>query len=235
MDPQQWSRLRMLAVIPLALTLVAASGPKAPSEQFRIRSFPIPSPASNSTRIALGPDGNLWFTESGHNQIGRVTHRGVVTEFILPTANARPTDITEGPDGAMWFTEGPVGTIGRIAMNGRVTEVRFGPSNMADGITAGPDGNIWFTETAADKVWRFDLAGRTFTDFVIPTPESSPLQITAGPDGNLWFTETERIGRITPAGTVTEFGEGLGHAYAITAGPDGNVWFAEQFEAAWLR
>ena len=33
-----------------------------------------------------------------------------------------------------------------------------------------------------------------------------PSGITAGPDGNLWFTEAAAtIGRITPAGTVTEF------------------------------
>jgi hypothetical protein len=56
--------------------------------------------------------------------------------------------------------------------------------------------------------------------------------IAAGPDGNLWFAEYfgNRIGRITPAGVVTEFsagispGSGLG---AITAGPDGNLWFTE--------
>jgi hypothetical protein len=39
-----------------------------------------------------------------------------------------------------------------------------------------------------------------FTEFVVPTPHSSPEAITAGPDGALWFTEWEggKIGRITP-------------------------------------
>jgi virginiamycin B lyase len=33
------------------------------------------------------------------------------------------------------------------------------------------------------------------------------LEIAAGSDGNLWFTEElgDRVGRITPAGRVTEF------------------------------
>ena len=37
--------------------------------------------------------------------------------------------------------------------------------------------------------------------------EVESFAITAGPDGNLWFTEPnlERIGRITPAGVVSEF------------------------------
>jgi virginiamycin B lyase len=57
-------------------------------------------------------------------------------------------------------------------------------------------------------------------------------QITYGADGNVWFTEPagNRIGKITPAGAVTEYtagitaGAGLG---GIALGPDGNVWFTE--------
>jgi hypothetical protein len=54
----------------------------------------------------------------------------------------------------------------------------------------------------------------------------------AGPDGNLWFTEQvgNRIGRITPAGVITEFSVGLtanSRPFGITAGPDGNLWFSE--------
>jgi virginiamycin B lyase len=48
----------------------------------------------------------------------------------------------------------------------------------------------------------------------------------AGPDGNLWFTEARgaRIGRITPAGTITEIPTPP-HPSHITVGPDGNLWF----------
>ena len=38
------------------------------------------------------------------------------------------------------------------------------------------------------------------------------MAIAAGPDGNLWFTDqgtTKAIGRITPAGAITEFSSGL--------------------------
>ena len=61
---------------------------------------------------------------------------------------------------------------------------------------------------------------------------ASPYGITAGPDGNLWFTEIDgdRIGRITPAGVVTEFSAGIttgAFPYAITVGSDGNLWFTE--------
>jgi streptogramin lyase len=61
---------------------------------------------------------------------------------------------------------------------------------------------------------------------------SAPNYIAAGPDGNIWFTEYDgnRIGRITPNGTVTEFITGITSGSGpsgITAGPDGNIWFTE--------
>ena len=54
-----------------------------------------------------------------------------------------------------------------------------------------------------------------------------------GPDGNLWFYDigtTKAIGRITPAGVITEYSAGLnagGSPYSLAAGPDGNVWFTD--------
>ena len=58
-----------------------------------------------------------------------------------------------------------------------------------------------------------------------------PPGITAGPDGALWFTELDgnKIGRITTAGTITEFTipTGGSNPIGITAGPDGALWFTE--------
>ncbi len=62
------------------------------------------------------------------------------------------------------------------------------------------------------------------------TTNSGPQGIAKGPDGNMWFTEFNgnQIGRITPAGVVTEFGGLTGTSPAsIAAGPDGNMWFTE--------
>jgi len=64
------------------------------------------------------------------------------------------------------------------------------------------------------------------------TGGSYPTGITSGPDGNLWFTERfgNNIGRITPAGVITEFPIPTGGSEpdgGITSGPDGNLWFTE--------
>jgi streptogramin lyase len=72
----------------------------------------------------------------------------------------------------------------------------------------------------------------TIVEFPLPplsfTTTEGALGITAGPDGNVWFTEpiTGAVGRITPAGQVTEFPTPVHDPVAITTGPDGNLWFA---------
>ncbi len=74
-------------------------------------------------------------------------------------------------------------------------------------------------------------AAPTMTEFPLLTGGRSPAGITAGPDGNVWFAESAGpggIGRITPAGTITEFTAGVsGPVESITLGPDGNLWFTE--------
>ena len=69
---------------------------------------------------------------------------------------------------------------------------------------------------------------QTITEFPVLTANAQPGGITAGPDGNLWFTEffVGKIGRITTAGTVTEF-PAAGNPQVIVTGSDGNLWFTE--------
>ncbi len=207
----------------LGATGLAASAPQ-------LRSFPIPTRDSQPIGIALGPDGNLWFTESRGQKVARITPSGVITEFALP--GTFPGDIIAGPDEAMWFTEGATGRIGRITPAGKIREVEFSTHfDAAGGITTGPDGNIWFTDSTGQKVWRLNLATQGLTSFPLPSA-SFPGDITTGADGNLWFTDagTSTVDRLTPAGGLTEFGGGqLDIPYAITTGPDGNVWFTERF------
>jgi streptogramin lyase len=53
--------------------------------------------------VAVGADGNLWFTEISAtevgNKIGKITTADQITEFDNPTAGALAHRITAGPDG----------------------------------------------------------------------------------------------------------------------------------------
>src|SRR5690242_1596147 len=71
-------------------------------------------------------------------------------------------------------------------------------------------------------------------EFAVPTGEHStafPFALVSGLDGALWFTEgqTNKIGRITPAGALTEFPVPTADSFPtmLALGPDGNLWFTE--------
>jgi virginiamycin B lyase len=106
-------------------------------------------------------------------------------------------------------------------------------AGYASAITAGPDGNLWLTDEGKPKtVDRLTPAG-TETKFDI-REGGYPTAITTGPDGNLWFTfvgesEASAIGRVTPAGAVTEFELGLppGSSPQGIASAGGKLWFTD--------
>jgi streptogramin lyase len=201
-----------------------------------IAEFPGVAAGSAPFGITVGPDGNVWFTETQGNQIGMMnptTH--AVSEFPIPTASSSPTGITTGPDGNLWFTEAAADQIGMISPGSHaITEfpVPTASSQPAE-ITSGPDGNLWFTEPAANQVANINPSTHVVTELLVRTKSCSPVGIAAGPDGNVWFTEnnsnkvssvnptTHIINEyVTPKGTTTQ-------PYGITAGPDGNMWFTE--------
>ena len=73
-----------------------------------IREHRIPSADSKPYIAVQGPDGALWFCESGASKIGRLDpERGTFTEFALPTPNATPIGITLGGAGDHPVDDGP--------------------------------------------------------------------------------------------------------------------------------
>jgi virginiamycin B lyase len=204
--------------------------------------------------ISSGPDRALWFTE--FDRVGRISTAGAVTTFPLPNFSPPPGvwKIAAGPDGALWFTEnGFMGTPGGTALYGKVGRITTAgsikefPAPFALEIAPGPDGALWFTgagqvgDAVVGTIDRITTAG-TITQFPLPDSAASPNDIVAGPDGALWFTDRScpyspatgtvcagKIGRITTAGTVTEFPlPANSRPEGIVAGPDGAVWFTDE-------
>lgn len=231
-----------------------------------INEFLMPATGINPLMITTGPDGNLWFTDSLAGKIGRMSTHGKLTEFPLPAANSYPLGITSGPDGNLWFTETSpsgstsVGKIGRITPTGAIKDFPLPEENSYPAmITSGPDGNLWFTENnwngpnISSKIGRITPTG-VITIFSIPNALGysqggggylygitfGPISIAKGPDGNLWFTGIFRkgmVGRITPAGVVTEFSlpDPGGVSYGISSGPDGYLWFTDSTNShSWI-
>jgi streptogramin lyase len=180
--------------------------------------FTIPGTAPGP--LAKGSDGRIYFALNG--AIEAVAIDGGTQ--LYPFTGLTVTSIAPGPDGNVWFTDQSSSMVRSMSPTGASTTYPFsGGPNV--GMTAGPDGNMWI---ASGNVTKLQLDGGTTTYAV---PGANAIAITSGPDGNLWFTEpfANDVGRVTPAGTVTEFPVPTQGAlpWGIVAGTDGKLWFTE--------
>jgi len=178
-----------------------------------LREFALPE-GHYATGFAAGPDGAVWFTETGGgvNSIGRVGADGQITRFevpadgrLLPEGNL--VGLVAGPDGALWFTQHYRHRIGRLTTAGELTEYPIPtrpdpaterlalpnpalppPGAAPTSITVGADGVLWFTETGVGRVGRLTTAGE-FRDFPVPASPTFLSHITAAPDGALWIAD----------------------------------------------
>lgn len=222
--------LRALAAALAGCCALAAS---AQGATVHPRTYPLP--ANSSPREAVeGPDGALWITFSGTNEIARMDVATLaVTTFPIPTPNSGADQITAGPDGNLWFTEIGASRIGRVTTAGVVTEFPTPTANAnPQGITGGPDGNVWFNEVgpAPQRVARITPAG-AITEF--PVPGGIATDLTAGPDGNIWYTgSTDNVvGRMTPAGAANEF-FAPGTPTGIVTADATSLWYTQGTGAA---
>jgi virginiamycin B lyase len=199
--------------------------------------YPIPTASSKPMGIALGSDGNLWFTMSAVSKIGTLTSNGKITEHQTPSANADPIGIASGPGPALnvWFTETRLAAVGQITTSGTPYIEYFLPDKAARpvGLALGADGNMWCTDPGTNSVWRIEQLRQKpfikFTQFHL-TGNAQPLSITNGPDGALWFTEpgTNKIGRLPISGRpLREYPVTPADAQptGITAANDNLLWF----------
>src|SRR5919204_3218853 len=189
-------------------TSAASPSPVAPSPARALSAggiveYPIPKPPKTPSDcgprcpaaiadLALGPDGNIWFEDNNRKVIGRITPTGDVKQFSEAyELIGGANTIVAGPDGNVWVVAGGGGR-GKPDWILRVT-----PAGQITPFSAGDN-----------------LGGGL---------GSGPESITLGPDGNLWFDEfwTNRIGRLTPSGSLTEFAIPTADSgpRGITAGP----------------
>jgi streptogramin lyase len=117
----------------------------------RLTFYPVPYPYILGGAIAAGPEGDLWVTYPQNNGIGRITTKGVVSNFINPRI-VRPAAIAAGPDGALWFIES--NAIGRMTTTGQLTSYPVPDLGNRCDITVGPDGAMWFTDSGTNRIGR---------------------------------------------------------------------------------
>jgi virginiamycin B lyase len=141
--------------------------------------------------LTLGPDGNLWMTDRGHNAIYRYAlAAGQFSRFDIATPRAHPARIRPGTDGNLWFTMTAARKVGRITPQGAITE--FDVGDLAGGtprdVVATPDGSVWFSASGP-------RSGRILPNGRVETFACGGNLNTAllGPDQRPWFFGGDRL------------------------------------------
>jgi hypothetical protein len=248
--PRLSARLLLAVMLIGALITVAATDAFARVGRRSVRSIQqlvwtrIPGAAS---RVAVAPDGSLWALSDRPAGLNKFLWHDVNGKWI-GFGPVTAASLAFGPDGTLYAAHRPDGV---FAFNGKHWTPLGGPG--LDALTVGADGTLFALGAPVSDgnraIWK--RAGSTWTrqpgfanqlvgSFDPATYAlSSSAQVralTAGPDGAVWFTEANapNIGRITTAGTITEYPlpSGTTGVQGITAGPDGALWFALQDENA---
>jgi streptogramin lyase len=168
-------------------------------------------PSANVTQLIAGPNGTMWFYDSG---------------TFASSVNGGPTYFgsIDTSTGAIVEYQTPSGA-------GPVT------GNMS--MVFGDDGSLWYADEYNAKLGRLDTASGAFKEFATGTaafPQQAPMQLVATPSGKIWFVAigtggTSVAGWIDPAhGTKIAYDTNITTSSvfrAFASGPNGELYFVE--------
>jgi virginiamycin B lyase len=198
-----------------------------------IQSFPLSTPIVRLGRLAIAPDGAVWFGDVTTASVTRLND-GVFTRHDVSSLGATPYGVAVDPTDTVWITLQGADQLGLISNNGQVTALDVPTRNGGLGdITVDRSGAVWFLELRANKIGRF-AEGR-FTEFVLPTPSAGLTALAAAPDGAVWFTELSvgKLGRMRD-GKVVEFRlpRPESRPFSVAVDAANNVWYTDL--SGWL-
>jgi len=198
-----------------------------------INSFSLSTPIVRLGRLAVAPDGSVWFADVTTASVTRL-QEGVLTRHDVGSLGATPYGIAVDTGGTVWTTLQGADKLARISVDGQVTALDVPTHNSGLGdIAVDQSGAVWFLELRANKIGRF-AEGR-FTEFMVPNPSAGLTALAAAPDGSIWFTELSlgKLGRLRD-GRVTEFRlpRAEGRPFGVAVDMANNVWYTDL--SGWL-
>jgi streptogramin lyase len=195
---------------------------------FSVKKIPSGDSTYYAGAGALGPDGNVWFTEEAH--YAKITPGGTITEFAYPDGNTSNYygSVASGPNGDVWMAEYNEDQIDDVdPTTGALTSYTLPCQPI--GLITGSDGNLW--TMCSDYLVRVTPSGSYTEVAYVPglTNDGYPSALAKGPNGDPWWTISGENELATYNIATNEMDlyippTGFSADYGLTAGPDGNVW-----------
>ena len=198
-----WARWLLFMLLNLGATASWA--------QSALLSYPIATPHSFPTRIALDKEGSIWFIASNTHRLGRFDPAsGTFSEHAIPTPSSFPADLAVGVGGKVWVAESHANQLAVFDPSTQVWKEFDIPTieSLPSRLALDQKGRVWFTEFYGNKVGMFDPLRQSFREYPIARAASRPAGIAVDRQGVVWFVQTQgnALTRLDPrSGKMLEF------------------------------
>ena len=193
-----------------------------------LQSFPLGTPIARLGRLAVAPDGAIWFAESTAYSITRLKN-GVLQRHDIQSLRGGPYGVAVAGDGTVWATLQSANQLIRFAPSGELTQYDLpAPGSSPTDVAVDSKGGVWLIEFRGNKVAHF--ADGKFVEYPLPEGNAAPSGIAVAPDGAVWFGVLRggglgrlRDGKVEFVALPRE----NARPYTLAVDAKGNIWYAD--------
>jgi virginiamycin B lyase len=147
--------------------------------------------AAHTYSLDFDKDENVWFTNPGTGQIGKVDAKTLkVTQWTPPTLNTYERRIAVDTDGTVWFGEFQKGKIGHFdpkTQTFKEYDLPGGLDTFPYAMGIGLDHSIWYSSYYLDVIGRLDPKTGKVIEYPFPHSENTIREFFRDSEGRMWY------------------------------------------------
>ena len=193
-----------------------------------VAQFALDSAIVRLGRVAIGPDGSVWFADATGAGITQLKD-GTFTRHEIGSAGGGPYGVAVTSDGIVWATLQAGSKLVRIEPSGAMATIDVSPPGAGPtDVAVGTDGSVWFLQFRGNRIGRWKNGA--FSEFKVAEQNAGLSGLAVAADGAVWFGMVRRssLGRLRD-GKVAIFRLPRDDArpYSLAVDSGGNVWYAD--------